>query len=120
MNMLNSSPINLSKVDEMSYDDADFKAELILALFNSLQELKEKYLLGASLQNVGIIQSIRHKVKPTLEVFEVKAIYTVLYQGKDLMDNEGFSENFMRHLLTFEEKVNEAIDFLSPFVRSAD
>lgn len=118
--MSKKAPINLSKVDEMSYDDADFKAELIIALFNSLQELKEKYLLGASLQNTRIIQNIRHKVKPTLEIFELDDLYDVIYQGRDLMDSEGFSENFSSHLRIFEEKVNEAIVFLTPFIDSAD
>jgi hypothetical protein len=41
------SPVNFDRIEEMSEGDAEFKAELVAALFKSLSELKEKYLEGS-------------------------------------------------------------------------
>ena len=96
--MLNDYPINFERIDEMAEGDADFRAELVSALFKSLSELKEKYIEGAELKDAEIISQIRHKVKPALELFEIKKLENIIKEGKDILNETGFSEDFLVHL----------------------
>ncbi|WP_373520370.1 hypothetical protein [Aquiflexum sp.] len=111
--MLNNYPINFEKIDEMAEGDADFRAELVSALFKSLTELKEKYLEGAELKDMEIISQIRHKVKPALSMFEINKLEKVLQEGKDILTEFGFNEDFLEHLDGFLDAVQDAIDQVS-------
>jgi translation elongation factor EF-G len=111
--MLNNYPVNFERIDEMAEGDADFRAELVSALFKSLSELKEKYLEGAELKDAEIISQIRHKVKPALELFEINKVESVIKEGKDILSEEGFSEKFLEHLDAFLDAVQDAIDQVS-------
>jgi translation elongation factor EF-G len=111
--MLNNYPVNFERIDEMAEGDADFRAELVSALFKSLSELKEKYLEGAELKDAEIISQIRHKVKPALELFEIKKLETIIKEGKDILHENGFNEDFMEHLDAFLDAVQDAIDQIS-------
>lgn len=112
--MFNNYPINFEKIDEMAEGDADFRAELVSALFKSLTELKEKYLEGAEQKDLEIISQIRHKVKPALSLFEIKKLEEVIQEGKDILTAHGFNEDFLEHLDGFLDAVQDAIDQVSP------
>lgn len=109
---MENPPLNLDRIEEMSEGDAEFKAELISALFNSLHELKEKYILGAREQNTVLIQEIRHKVKPSLALFEMHDLSKIVYEGKDILEESGFSIAFRDHLIIFKHQVDAAIAYL--------
>ncbi len=111
--MLNNYPINFEKIDEMAEGDADFRAELVSALFKSLTELKEKYLEGAEQKDIEIISLIRHKVKPALSLFEIKKVEQIIQEGKDILSDSGFNEDFLEHLDSFLDAVQDAIDQVS-------
>jgi translation elongation factor EF-G len=110
MKMLNTPPINFDRIDEMAEGDAEFKAELVSALYKSLTELKEKYLEGAELKDIEILSQIRHKVKPALALFEIKRLDGIIQEGKEILTEKGFEQDFMEHLDSFLDAVQDAID----------
>jgi translation elongation factor EF-G len=114
--MLSNPPINFDRIDEMTEGDADFKAELLTAIYNSLHELRDKYLEGSEQQNENTIQEIRHKVKPALSLFEINQINDILNDGKDILAEKGFSKEFIEHLDAFLDAVQDAIDFVRPYI----
>ncbi|MFD2201185.1 hypothetical protein [Shivajiella indica] len=114
--MQNTPPVNFDKIDEMTDGDADFKAELVSAIFNSLVELRDVYIQGASLENEDTIQEIRHKVKPSLALFEINELNELLNEGKELIEEKGFGPEFLQHLDRFLDVVQEVIDYVEPHV----
>lgn len=111
--MSNTLPINFDNIDEMADGDAEFKAELVSAIYASLVELKEKYLEGAEDQNEETIHLIRHKVKPTLALFEIDKLGTIIQEGKGIIAEKGFKEDFMEHLDAFLDAWQEAFDYIT-------
>lgn len=118
--MQNNPPVNFERIEEMIDGDADFRAELVLAIYNSLLELKEKYLEGAELQDEEIIQEIRHKVKPSLALFEIHLLNDLVTDGKDIIETQGFGPAFLEHLEKFLDAVDETIDYLTPHVKKIE
>ncbi|WP_291780299.1 hypothetical protein [Cecembia sp.] len=112
--MLNTPPLNFDKIDEMTDGDADFKAELITAIYNSLVELRDVYIQGAAEEDEETIQEIRHKVKPSLAMFEVNPLNDILSEGKEVIETSGFGPEFLAHFEKFLDAVQEAIDFVEP------
>ncbi|UJP63902.1 hypothetical protein [Mongoliitalea daihaiensis] len=115
---MENPPLNLEKIDIMTEGDAEFKTELIMALYNSLNELKERYLQGAREQNITAIQEIRHKVKPSLSLFEMHDLTRIVYEGKDILEEHGFSSLFRDHLILFKQHVELAISYIQPLVEA--
>lgn len=111
--MLNTPPINFERIDEMAEGDAEFKAELVSALFKTLIELREKYLEGSELKDNEIISQIRHKVKPALALFEISRLDRILQEGKEILSEKGFEQDFLEHLDVFLDAVQDAIDHMS-------
>lgn len=97
----------------MADGDADFKAELVAAIHASLVELKEKYLEGSEDQNEETIHLIRHKVKPTLALFEIDKLSNVIQEGKVIIAEKGFKEAFIEHLDAFLDAWQEAFDYIN-------
>jgi hypothetical protein len=97
------------RILEMAEGDEEFRIELTNAIFNGLNELKEKYTEGYLQKDLVKIQQIRHKVKPTLSMFELNPLTLTLQEGKDMLENEGFSESFRQHYQDFCQKVEQAI-----------
>lgn len=112
--MYNTPPVNFDKIHEMTDGDADFRAELITAIYTSLVELRNTYIEGASLEDENTIQEIRHKVKPSLVMFEINPLNDILSEGKDIIETNGFGPEFLAHFEKFLDAVQEAIDFLEP------
>lgn len=115
--MINKPPIDFDKVDDLVEGDEEFKSELILAIRQSLLELKEKYAEGATLKDEEIIQQIRHKTKATLNMFGMERLTDVVTSGKALIEKKGFDHpEFPKHLEDFLESVQEAIDFVKEYI----
>lgn len=114
--MFNTPPINIDRVDEMAEGDNDFKSELIFAIYNSLTELKEKYLEGAEQNDQEIIQQIRHKVKPTLALFEIDRLNEIVISGKEIIEKNGFEGPFHPHMEEFLDAVQEALDHVKLYL----
>lgn len=95
---------------EISDGDKHFEKELTLAIYLGLLELKEKYAEGVSKKDYSIIQQIRHKLKPTLSIFELSYIIDELHVGKDIIEREGFDGVlFKTHFWNLQEKLDAAI-----------
>jgi len=90
--MNKSENINISKVDEMAEGDEDFKAELLQAIYTSIRDLQTKYMEGLSAQDQEALQQARHKIKPTITLFELKKLQSVLLDGKMIVSTQGFGD----------------------------
>ncbi len=93
----------------MSEGDEDFKVELTSAIHSGLLELRQQYSIGKEKADLDIIQQIRHKVKPTLAMFEFDELSDSLQEGKQILESEGFGVNFESHFKDFTSKLDEVI-----------
>ncbi len=86
------------RILEMSEGDLDFQKQLTEAIYRGLVELKEKYIEGSAESDDEKIQQIRHKLKPTLSMFELTYLIEELQKGKEIIESEGFEGiNFKSH-----------------------
>lgn len=97
------------KILEIAEGDEEFKIELSRAIHNGLIELKSFYSKGYEVKDEVIIQQIRHKVKPTLSMFDFEDLIIEIQKGKEILEKEGFSENFSIHVSTLDRLINGAI-----------
>jgi len=100
--------INLDRVEEMAEGDDDFRRELLRAIYTSIQEFKIKYVEGLSSHNLEKLQQARHKIKPTLSLFELKKLNTILQEGKAHVSAKGF-EDLDLHQNQFREITDELL-----------
>ncbi len=108
--MNKSENINFLRVEEMAEGDLEFRSQLLVAIYTSIQDLKIKYVEGLSLHNEEIIQQARHKIKPTLSLFELRKLSSILQEGKMLFSVNSFEElNIHKNefLLAIEELLKE-------------
>ncbi|MEB2786420.1 hypothetical protein [Algoriphagus persicinus] len=95
---------------DMADGDKEFQTELTLAIYKGLIELKEVYTTGSSEKNEAKIQQIRHKLKPTLYMFELSHITEELQIGKEIIESEGFDgASFPLHYQNLQKKLDVAI-----------
>jgi hypothetical protein len=97
------------RILEMSEGDEDFRHELTWAIYNGLVELQSKYSEGILEKDEMKIQQIRHKIKPTLSMFEFEDLIECLNEGKAILESEGFGEAAKSHYQDFLQKVKIAI-----------
>lgn len=104
---------NQSELDEIIFKvaegDLEFKQELTLAIYNALLELQNKYVEATHEKNESKILQIRHKLKPTLIMFNFHSIMDELKIGKEILSQKGFDKSFQTHFLSLNEKLNLAI-----------
>lgn len=94
----------------MSEGDIEFQKQLTVAIYKGLLELKEKYSEGYTEKNDPKIQQIRHKLKPTLMMFELSHVIKELETGKKIIEIEGFDgDNFAVHYQNIVVKLDQAI-----------
>lgn len=98
------------RILEMSEGDEEFQSELTHAIYNSLLDLKTKYSEGVTAKNEIIIQQIRHKLKPTLSMFEFEDLIEELQNGKEILESRGFNEDFDIHFESFNIRLEAAIE----------
>lgn len=97
-------------ISDMADGDKEFQLELTVAIHRGLVELKEIYSIGSSEKNEVKIQQIRHKLKPTLSMFELSHIIEELQIGKDIIEGEGFDAvAFSTHYQNLNNKLDLAI-----------
>jgi hypothetical protein len=114
------SGINFSKLQELSDGDKEFHQELTLALFKSLLELKDKYHSSSLNKDIEGIKAIRHKIKPTLILFEITLLQNIIAEGKLVLEESGFSSAFDLHLLNFNAGLDKTISELKFYLDNND
>lgn len=97
------------KILEIAEGDEEFKLELTNAIYQGLIELKEVYSEGVEQQDIVKIQQIRHKVKPTLAMFEFENLIVEMQKGKEILESDGFTKEFSEHLAVFNQMLTAAI-----------
>ena len=108
--MSNFYPELNQRILEMAEGDDEFRMELTSAIYNGLLELEAKYSEGLQDRDEVKIQQIRHKVKPTLAMFEFDLLTTSLQEGKIILEKEGFGKSFEAHFYDFLGKVKIAVE----------
>lgn len=117
--MIKNYPELNTRISEMAEGDEDFRSELTLAIFNGLKELLEKYQEGNLESDLVKIQKIRHKIKPTIAMFEFDDLADCLQTGKEILESEGFGGSFEKHFLEFRGKVEVAIQEVESLMQQA-
>lgn len=108
--MSNYYPELNQRILEMAEGDDEFRLELTSAIYNGLLELQSKYAEGIAAKDEVIIQQIRHKIKPTLSMFEFDQLAESLQEGKEILESEGFGPAFEVHFQGFLQKIEVALD----------
>ena len=93
----NLKNIDFLKIEAMVEDDVEFRNQLLDAIQMAVEELEEVYLKGISEKDLNAIKMSRHKIKPTLGLFDLQRLATLLAKGKRLMVEKGFSEEIEPH-----------------------
>lgn len=97
------------RILEMAEGDEEFRLELTSAIYNGLIELHSKYAEGFKEKDEVIIQQIRHKIKPTLMMFEFSGLTESLNEGKVILESQGFGFQFEQHFQDFLRQVEFAL-----------
>jgi hypothetical protein len=97
------------RIEEMSDGDEEFKLELTQAIHRGLIELKKVYSEGSQEKDMHKIQQIRHKLKPTLSMFDFELLTHNLQEGKEILESTGFDDRFQSHFSDFIQHVDQAI-----------
>ena len=98
------------KILEMAEGDEEFRFELTNAIHKGLLELESKYREGFLEKDELKIQQIRHKIKPTLAMFEFGQLSISIQEGKSILESEGFGESFEAHFQQFMQALKGAIE----------
>jgi hypothetical protein len=107
--MSNYYPELNERILEMAEGDDDFRIQLISAIYTGLLELKSVYLEASGEKDQVKIQQIRHKMKPTILMFDLDQLSESLRQGKGILETEGFGPAFDIHLSDFVLMVDSAL-----------
>ena len=107
--MSNYYPELNQRILEMAEGDDEFRIELTSAIYNGLLELETKYTEGLVEKDEVKIQQIRHKIKPTLAMFEFDQLAESLMEGKAILEADGFGDACELHVQDFLEKVKAAL-----------
>lgn len=97
------------RILEMAEGDDEFRIELTSAIHTGLLELKSKYTEGIDERDEEVIQQIRHKIKPTIAMFEFDQLGEALQSGKEILESDGFGDAFDSHYQTFLYLVDVAL-----------
>jgi uncharacterized protein YicC (UPF0701 family) len=93
--------IDFYKIEEMVEDDLDFRNQLLGAIQVAVEELEVVYLRGINEKDLNSIKQARHKIKPTLGLFDLQRLSTILANGKRLMVEKDFNEEIEAHKKEF-------------------
>ena len=107
--MTSNFPELNQRIEEMADGDEEFRLELTQAIHRGLIELKNVYAEGSSEKDIHKIQQIRHKLKPTLSMFDFDLLTQNLQEGKEILESSGFDDRFAIHLNQFIQHVEMAI-----------
>lgn len=102
--------IDYEKIEEMVEGDEDFRSQLLEAIIVAVKELQVSYITGIDSKKEEIIKQARHKIKPTLTLFGLKALATTLRDGKQLIQNGGFGQDLNSHKAKFLSVTNAVLE----------
>lgn len=102
--------IDFHKIEEIVEGDLEFRKQLLEAIILAVKELEVTYIKGIESKNLEWIKQARHKIKPTLGLFDLHNLAVVLGQGKRLMTDEGFTEELEAHKREFLKATREVLE----------
>ncbi len=111
--MNNTSPEMYQRILEVAEGDLEFEKKLIGAVYSGLVELRTVYVQGYEERNEVKIQQIRHKIKPTITMFDFRHLALALQSGKEILESEGFRASFDLHLQVFLLLIDQALEEVS-------
>lgn len=95
-----------SLISSVADGNLEFESQLTMAIHQGLKELKDKYDEGSITKNEMILSQIRHKLKPTLSMFEFHDIIVELQYGKEILASNGFDPAFEAHRISLNSKLD--------------
>lgn len=107
--------IDFQKIDDMVEDDVDFRKQLLEAIEVALTELENSYVIGIKEKSLPVIKQARHKIKPTLRLFDLERLGVILGNGKRFMLDHGFGEGIEAHMKEFQEAVHAVQEELKEY-----
>lgn len=102
--------IDYGKIEEMVEGDEDFRTQLLEAILVAVKELQVSYLNGIEMEKEDIIKQARHKIKPTLTLFGLKALGSTLGEGKQLILKGGLNQDLNSHKTKFLSVSNAVLE----------
>ncbi|WP_229239661.1 hypothetical protein [Echinicola soli] len=107
--MIKSRNINMDKVHEMSEGDMEFQKELLQAIASSVEELKDRYEEAMAQRDEDLLHQARHKVRPTVTIFELRNLSQVLDEGKQIIRHDELEEKINVHHEQFLKVIDELL-----------
>ncbi|WP_137403870.1 hypothetical protein [Echinicola rosea] len=108
-NMIKSRNINMDKVHEMSEGDLEFQKELLQAIASSVEELKDRYTEAMVQRDEDLLHQARHKVRPTVTIFELRNLSQVLDEGKQVIRHDESEDKVNDHHDQFLKAIDELL-----------
>ncbi|SHM86227.1 hypothetical protein SAMN04488057_104124 [Cyclobacterium lianum] len=102
--------IDFNKIEEMVEDDVDFRNQLLDAITVAVEELRNTYVRGIEEKSLPTIKQARHKIKPTLGLFDLEKLAVIIGNGKRLLLENGFGDGIDRHKEEFLDAANEVLE----------
>ncbi|GGZ32671.1 hypothetical protein GCM10007049_27740 [Echinicola pacifica] len=99
----------MDKVHEMAEGDQEFEVELLEAIASSVQELKERYAEAITNRDEKMMHQARHKVRPTVTIFELRKLSKVLENGRQLIETDASDMAFEEHRKEFIQVSNDLL-----------
>lgn len=106
----NFKNIDFKKIEDMVEDDSDFRNQLLDAIQAAVEELRSTYIRGIEEKSLPTIKQARHKIKPTLGLFDLEKLAIIIGNGKRLMLEKGFGEGIEAHKKEFLEAANDVLN----------
>jgi hypothetical protein len=102
--------IDYVKIEEMVEGDDDFRSQLLDAIVVAVKELQDNYIEGIDSKQEEIIKQARHKIKPTLTLFGLRALALTLGEGKQLILKGGLEQDLTSHKTKFLSVSNAVLE----------
>ncbi|MEX2569191.1 MAG: hypothetical protein WD431_24820 [Cyclobacteriaceae bacterium] len=102
--------IDFQKIEDMVEGDAEFRKQLLEAIIVAVRELEITYIKGIDGENLDWIKQARHKIKPTMGLFDLQNLAIILGQGKRMISENGFSKDLEHHKKEFLMATNEILE----------
>ncbi|MBD3628245.1 hypothetical protein [Cyclobacterium sp.] len=102
--------IDFKKIEEMVEDDVVFRNQLLDAIHVAVEELQTTYIRGIEEESLPTIKQARHKIKPTLGLFDLEKLAIIIGNGKRLMLEKGFADGIEAHKNEFLEATNDVLE----------
>jgi hypothetical protein len=107
--------INFCKIDELVEGDKEFQNQLLDAIITAIKELEVTYMNALDQKCANTLRLARHKIKPTVGMFELNRLAVVLQEGKYLMAKNGIAEELEAHKHAFLQVTSDLLQELHTF-----